>query len=59
MDKVVTYCTANCKHNSGQGYYNSCHHPSKQNQVPYGGIDRYYVEGCPLKESPSQCKEVK
>lgn len=58
MNKVVTYCSASCKHNSGQGYYNSCQHPSNKDQISYAGIDRYYVEGCALKESSSQCKEV-
>ena len=48
---VITYCSANCQYNSGNGYYNSCKHPSKQNQVPYAGIDRYYVSGCKLQEN--------
>ena len=47
---VVTLCSADCIHNSGYGYYCVCNHPAKQDRVPYSGIDRYYVEGCPLKE---------
>lgn len=47
---VVTLCSADCIHNSGYGYYCLCNHPDKQDQVPYGGIDRYYVDGCPLRE---------
>lgn len=48
MNNAVTYCSANCKYNGGTDCYNRCLHPSKQNEPPYGGIDRYYVEKCDL-----------
>lgn len=45
-------CTAHCKHNSGDGYYNLCEHEHFKNMSMYGGIDRRYVESCALKEEP-------
>ena len=52
MCKYKTLCSAYCKHNSGEGYYNLCQHPIISNQIPYGLIERTYVEGCQYKDSP-------
>ena len=49
-----TLCSARCKHNSGQGYYSLCQHPSTKVPRPYGGITRYYVGGCALQEEPEK-----
>ena len=50
MKQCTTYCCVKCAWNSGTGYYNVCHHPMKKNRPLYGGIDRYYTEGCDLRE---------
>lgn len=42
-------CTANCKHNDGENYYNVCKHPVVSTQGCYGGIDRVYKDGCNFK----------
>ena len=47
-----TLCSAQCKYNSGQGYYNLCEHPATKVPRPYAGITRYYVGGCNLQEKP-------
>lgn len=39
-----------CKYNHGTGYYGICKHPSMENAVGYGGIDRILVETCGNKE---------
>lgn len=52
--KVVVLCSASCQYNDGNGYYNICKHESKQNLLPYGGIDRYLVSDCDLKVKPNK-----
>lgn len=44
-------CYATCKY-GGDNYYNICKHPKHCNIPSYGGIDRFYVTGCALKEKP-------
>ena len=48
--QVRVLCTANCIHNSGEGYYNLCLLPKNTTRPPYGGVDRYYVEVCTCQE---------
>lgn len=48
MSEVKILCTANCEYATGDGYYKLCKHPSTENAVPYGGIDRYYLDRCEL-----------
>ena len=48
--QVRVLCTANCIHNSGEGYYNLCLLPENTTRPPYGGVDRYYVEACTCQE---------
>lgn len=43
-------CSARCKHNDGNGYYNLCKHPCTANPRPSSGITRYYVGKCELLE---------
>lgn len=48
--KARVLCSATCQYNNGNGYYNICHHPSNENLIAYGGIDRYYTSGCDNKD---------
>lgn len=51
MCGVRLLCSAHCKYNDGTGYYNLCNHKDVQKAtIPYGGVDRIYTEGCPLKQ---------
>jgi len=39
-----------CRFCSGGGYYGICKHPANADKAVYGGIDRYYMNSCKLKE---------
>ena len=51
MKPAIVLCSSSCcKHNDNTGYYNLCKHPCNVNKPSYGGITRYYVSECKLKE---------
>lgn len=52
--EVEIFCSAYCKYNSCNGYYNSCEHPARQNAVPRSGLIRYHVDKCELYERPDK-----
>ena len=58
MFEVKRYCSARCKHNSGNGCYNLCNHPEVKDRAPYAGIDRYYFDGCELKETEDSKHDI-
>ena len=39
-----------CRFCSGGGYYGICRHPANAEKSIYGGIDRYYMNSCKMKE---------
>lgn len=59
MSEVTVFCSASyCRWKSNDGYYNSCQHPVNKNRAPYGGIDRYYTEGCNCSKCDKESCEV-
>ena len=55
--KTMILCSADCKHNTGRGYYNICKHPTINLIPQYRGITRIYRKCCDLLEKPSHKKE--
>lgn len=50
MNCTVLCADAQCRHNSGGGYYGRCKHPATKEPHYTGGIDRLYRETCKLRE---------
>ena len=48
MKNVAFYCGADCEYKTMRDGYGVCTHPRLSNMAQYGGIDRYYIEKCPL-----------
>lgn len=50
MKPCTTYCTVDCMWNNGKGKYRVCHNPSNTDRLSPGGVDRYYTNGCGVRE---------